>query len=1246
MSMRRALVFLLLIFLPALNGCGGSAEAPASKPTAPGSVGIIVSPGTSIITDETGLAATLSISLGTKPTADVTFPVSSSNPAAGTVDKDSLVFTSTDWATVQTLTITGANDPLAVGNQSYNILLGPAVSTDTSYSGLQQYITATNLEVRAGSFVVSPISGNTWESGVSATFTVRLGSLPTAEVTLPVQSSDLTEGTVDKAALTFTTLNWEEYQTVTVTGVDDTLADGDQLYTIRLGPAISADSVYHNLDPDDLSLYNLNVKTGNFVITAISGDTDEAGGQATFRVKLLSPPAAEVTIPIQSSDLTEGTVSPTLLTFTPEDYSVDQTVTVTGVDDPEADGTQAYSILLGLTSSTDDNYNGLDPADISLNNLNVKTGDFEITAISGDTDESGQTATFQVRLKSRPAFDVTIPVSSSDLSEGTVNPASLIFTSADWDSYRTVTITGVADNLADGHIVYSILLGTATSSDDNYNGLNPDDVAVTNRDVRIAGIEITPTSGTTDEAGLQFTFQVRLNSPPTANVTIPVSSSNTAEGTVNKTSLLFTTGNWNTYQTVTVTGVNDTTADGDQTYYIRLDPAVSTDPIYSGLDPADVTVINTDKKTGSLIVSTISGYTDESGLTATLQVRLNSQPATGVTVTIPVTSSKPAEGTVSPASLTFTSGNWNTNQTVTVTGVYDNFADGNQAYSINLGPTTSSDDNFHGLAPAPVAVINVDLVAPYGVTPMISSGFLHSLLLASDGTVWGWGAGSSGRLDAAPTTCTGSFDRPKRLNITGAAAVSAGYSFSTIVKDEDGNTGTIADRRVWTSGTNEYGRLGRSGNGTTLAPVNDPLDPTGYLTNVKTVAAGTFHSLVLKNDNTVWAWGRGDSGQLGNGFNTDSQNPVKALGGLTDKTVIAIATGAEHSLALDNSINSTTGAVYSWGSDQNEQLGDAAVKTNRNTPAAISSLTPVTAIGAGQTSSFAVGIYSPVSATLIDTYAWGQNWDHVLGTNTGTGAPTDLKNVPTAVANTLTNLVFPTKISVHTLHGLALSNQVPSQIHSWGDNDGDDTNTTQAESHKNFGALGSGNITDRTMPAASAPPNNFATGAVDIAAGGQFSLVLLSDGRMQSAGNAQEGVLGTDVGLTLFTGEGNYRYIATPAYVEDPAKSGAPFYAYRPVLSGQPATSTTRTTTTINVCADAVRSPTDFCKGITHYKYSTNNDTCTGSWFGPYPISTPITIGSSLTGPVNVWVKGVNSSGSDIQTDTSAAKVSWTVVAP
>jgi subtilisin-like proprotein convertase family protein len=98
------------------------------------------------------------------------------------------------------------------------------------------------------------------------------------------------------------------------------------------------------------------------------------------------------------------------------------------------------------------------------------------------TTESGGQASFGVQLTTAPTANVTIGISSSDTTEGTVDVASLTFTPANWNLSHTVTITGVEDLDADGNVEYTIITTAATSADPKYNGLNASDVQVTNLD--------------------------------------------------------------------------------------------------------------------------------------------------------------------------------------------------------------------------------------------------------------------------------------------------------------------------------------------------------------------------------------------------------------------------------------------------------------------------------------------------------------------------------------------------------------------------------------------------------------------------------------------------------------------------------------------------------------------------------------------------------------------------------------------
>ena len=98
------------------------------------------------------------------------------------------------------------------------------------------------------------------------------------------------------------------------------------------------------------------------------------------------------------------------------------------------------------------------------------------------TTEDLSTDTFTVVLDTLPSADVTIDLSASDTSEGTVLPVSLNFTTANWDTTQTVTVTGLDDTEVDGNRPYTILTAAAASADEDYNGMDPEDVSVTNTD--------------------------------------------------------------------------------------------------------------------------------------------------------------------------------------------------------------------------------------------------------------------------------------------------------------------------------------------------------------------------------------------------------------------------------------------------------------------------------------------------------------------------------------------------------------------------------------------------------------------------------------------------------------------------------------------------------------------------------------------------------------------------------------------
>src|SRR5258705_190217 len=162
----------------------------------------------------------------------------------------------------------------------------------------------------------------------------------------------------------------------------------------------------------------------------------------------------------------------------------------------------------------------MDAADISLSKTDDYTAGITVTPTSGlTTTEAGGTATFTVVLTSRPTANVTLPIATSNSTEGTASAASLTFTGANWNVAQTVTVTGVDDFVDDGDAAYSIVTSAAISADAHYGGMNPSDVSLTNTDDDSAGITVAPTSGVvTTDAGGTATFTVGLNNPPTSNV--------------------------------------------------------------------------------------------------------------------------------------------------------------------------------------------------------------------------------------------------------------------------------------------------------------------------------------------------------------------------------------------------------------------------------------------------------------------------------------------------------------------------------------------------------------------------------------------------------------------------------------------------------------------------------------------------------------------------------------------------------
>jgi len=155
---------------------------------------------------------------------------------------------------------------------------------------------------------------------------------------------------------------------------------------------------------------------------------------------------------------------------------------VTGVDDLLVDGNVQFTIITGAATSTDPAYNGLNPPDVTVTNIDNETPQVYVKAKPLlTTSESGAKATYQMRLTVAPGANVVCPITSNDPTEGIANPAGVTFTPGSF-GFQTVTITGIDDAIPDGDQLYDVIDGACSSTDPTYAGMDPADVHAVNLD--------------------------------------------------------------------------------------------------------------------------------------------------------------------------------------------------------------------------------------------------------------------------------------------------------------------------------------------------------------------------------------------------------------------------------------------------------------------------------------------------------------------------------------------------------------------------------------------------------------------------------------------------------------------------------------------------------------------------------------------------------------------------------------------
>ncbi|MFH2010412.1 MAG: DUF4215 domain-containing protein [bacterium] len=279
----------------------------------------------------------------------------------------------------------------------------------------------------------------------------------------------------------------------------------------------------------------------------------------------------------------------------------------------------------------------------------------------------------------------------------------------------------------------------------------------------------------------------------------------------------------------------------------------------------------------------------------------------------------------------------------------------------------------------------------------VAAGEAHTCAVDSDGRGWCWGSNDQGQLGDGSI-----IDRsiPVRvLGLSGAASVSAGGRHTCAVTTE-------LEAYCW--GANADGQLG-DGAQTGRQAATRVVVGAG-LTSARAVSAGSAHTCAIREDDTLWCWGSNTAGQLGTGDGAPSLLPLAVLEGEGFLSAAVVATGAEHTCAVD-----ATGAVWCWGDGGDRRLGDGAM-FDRLSPVLVINFDSARAVAAGGEHSCAVteaGAY----------WCWGRGTSGQLGTGS-----TVVRSDPVALAG------LPSGASVTTggLHSCAL--RVDATAWCWGSN--------------------------------------------------------------------------------------------------------------------------------------------------------------------------------------------------------------------
>ncbi len=701
---------------------------------------------------------------------------------------------------------------VAMDNSGKAVVVWTSDKEDGNNFGVyaQQFLTS--------NILVTPTAGlSTTSTGGTATFQVVLTQAPLGIVTIPWSSSNTNEGTISVASTTFTILNWNIPQTITVTGVNDGVSTGNVGYQIIGGPATGLlDPSYQGeLAPTVFVTNSYGVVAAGISVSPTGITTSESGATGTFSVVLDSAPTAPVTINLGIGNPAAGSLSQTSLTFDATNWNVAQTVTVTGLNDNITTPNQIYQIT-GNATSTDPNYNNMTmtPVTVTNNETGVAvTGNSFLIAednkvVRLNSSTGAVIATYPTGVANDGAIfgpDGSLYVADyfnhqilhydtggtllASFGSGQLNsPQGLAF-GPDGNLYVTDTSDTVQKFSPTGAFLGTFIsAGSGGLTNAKAIVWGPDGNAYVSSYFNSEVIRYNGTTGAfmnvfaTGSGGFED-----LTFGPNNNLYVASYSDNAVyayDGTSGASLGTFVTG------IATPFG-------------LRFDPAGNLDvssrttgkiETFNGTTGAFMSDLAIGLANPAYLTTTTSLITSEAGASSTFSVSLMSQPTANVTFNL--SNSDPTQGSLSQSTLTFTPGNWNVAQTVTVTGLNAFITTPYQAYQIT-GNATSTDPDYNNMTMAPVTVTNYE-TANASSSVLVSSGSpsLYGQTVTLTATV-----SAVAPMTGTPTGTVSFFDGTNLLAVAALNGGTAALTISTLAPGTHNITITYSGDAYFTAST-------------------------------------------------------------------------------------------------------------------------------------------------------------------------------------------------------------------------------------------------------------------------------------------------------------------------------------------------------------------------------------------------------------------------------------------------------------